>query len=205
MKGLLHRRRLRQRELRLRRDLASTDRERAPLAVARICHDLAHLAIEEERRRDAIRWLGQSIDAYIYAGFVDAAAAMCGRLIRYEPNVIRARATLAMLHLASRRKDDALAEIRAYVEATRRRGERAEVTEGRLLLLASLADDVEVRRLIGESLVELGAVEEGREILRTLEGDPTGGRSTPLSDQERWRRLLDAALQAGAGSQFLEI
>lgn len=204
MMEFLRKRRIRRRDRELRTELAATDRDSAPLAVARICHDLAQLAIEEGRRRDAVRWFGQSIDAYIYAGFIGAAAAMCGRLIRFEPGVVRARATLAMLHLANRQTAEALSEIRAYVDATRRLGERAEVTEERLRLLASLADEAEVRDLIGNSLIELGACEEGREVLRGPE-DGRGNETGTLSEQERWRRLLEAALQPGSGLHVLEV
>jgi thioredoxin-like negative regulator of GroEL len=198
MMNYLRKRRLRRSIGKLRREVARTDREQAPLAVARMCHDLAQLSIQEGRRRDAVRWFGQSIDAYIYAGFTGAAAAMCSKLIRFEPNVIRARATLAMLYLANGLKEEALAEIRGYVEATRLRGERAEITEERLRLLASLADDHEIRLFIGRSLLELGAAEGAHEVLGQVERERRGDSPSPLNDQERWTRLLEAALQAPA-------
>lgn len=175
------------------------DREQAPLAVARLCHDLAQLSLGEGRRVEAIRWFGQSIDAYVYAGFTGAAAAMCVKLIRLDPRVIRARATLAMLHLANGQIDEALVAIGDYVSATRVRGERAEVTEERLLLLASLADHPAVRTLIGKSLIELGARDAGNEVLRRADGPPSA-----MSDQERWRRLLEAALQPPGAVRMLE-
>lgn len=200
MIAFLQQRRARRRIARLTGKLGSMDRERTPLAVARICHDLAQLALDDGQRPEAVRWFGQSIDAYIYAGFTDAATALCARLIRLEPRVIRARATLAMLHLANGRTKDASDAIRDYVRATRVRGERAEVTEERLLLLASLADDLAVRELIGESLLELGAVEAGNDILRGI-----AGPATTLSEQERWRRLLEAALQPPGAVRTLEL
>ncbi len=200
MIAFLRQRRVRRRIARLTRELRTLDRERTPLAVARICHDLAQLSLAEGQRAEAVRWFGQSVDAYIYAGFTEAATALCARLIRLEPRVIRARATLAMLHLASGRIDDAAEAIRDYVNATRLRGERAEVTEERLLLLASLADDPTVRELIGRSLLELGAVEAGNDILKGIDGP-----FPALSEHERWRRLLEAALQPPGAVRMLEL
>src|SRR5690606_23964654 len=69
MIAFLRQRRVRRRIARLTRELRTLDRERTPLAVARICHDLAQLSLAEGQRAEAVRWFGQSVDAYIYAGF----------------------------------------------------------------------------------------------------------------------------------------
>jgi hypothetical protein len=164
--------------------------------MARLSHDLAVLSVKAGMRRDAVRWYGQSIDAYLYAGFTEAATAMCHKLIQFEPRVIRTRATLAMLYLAAGRDLEAEAEIVDYVDATRRHGERLELTHQRLRLLAALADGHRVRTLIGESLLELGAEEAGREVLQRVKREQRGEPPRPPTEQERWRFLLEGALLA---------
>ena len=165
MRRYLRQRRMDDRIEALRRQLAETDRERVPLDAARLTRDLADLYADSGNRVEAVRWYGQSIDAYIYAGFTDAAVALCRKVIRYEPRVIRARGTLAMLLLTQRDHEAAVEEIREYVAVTRERGVGLELTRERLRALAELAEAPEVRSLIGQSLIELGATDLGREML----------------------------------------
>src|SRR5690606_3206194 len=113
------------------------------------------LHAEAGNRLEAIRWYGQSIDAYTYAGFSDAAIALCRKLIRFEPRVIRARGTLATLLLERRDYQAAREEIRGYVEVTRERGVDIELTCERLRAMAESTDDPEVRALIARSLMDL--------------------------------------------------
>src|SRR5690606_18729231 len=132
MRQYLHRRRTDGRIEDLRRQISPTVRERAPLDAARLARDLADLYAEAGNRVEAIRWYGQSIDAYMYAGFSDAAIALCRKLIRFEPRVIRARGTLASLLLARRDYEAACDEIREYVDVTRERGADIDLTRERL-------------------------------------------------------------------------
>jgi hypothetical protein len=181
---------------RLRSEIAATDRDRAPLAAARLCHRLAELYAGNGMRVEAVRAFGHGIDAYLYAGYTGAATRLCEKLIEYEPRVIRARATLAMLHLAAGREEEAADEIRGYVDATRERGESVEITRRRLRLVAELAVGRKVRALIATSLAELGDSAAGEEILRRLRREAEGTPAHPLSDQERWTRLMEAAAAA---------
>jgi hypothetical protein len=54
-----------------------------------------------------------------------------------------------------------------------------------------------VRMLIGQSLIELGAPEEGDAIVRGVRRERAGlAAPQRLSEHERWSRLLAAALEA---------
>jgi len=197
MKSYLQRKRLTDQIGALRIQAARTDRERMPLDFARVSRDLADLYAGSGKRSDAVRWYGQSIDAYLYAGLADAATAMCRRLIQFEPRVIRARATLAMLHIARHNHDEAVEEIRGYVDATRERGLMLDVTMDRLRVFADLAEDLDVRTSIALCLEELGAGEVAGEVMRCVQRERRGEATVVrLTDGERWDRLLTAVLAA---------
>lgn len=192
LSAYLHRRRLLGDLGRRKVAIEAIDRERTPLEFARACRDLGERYAELGDTGAAIRWFGHAIDGYLRAGLSGAAGMMCRKVIEFEPRVVRARATLAMLHLAAGREVDAIEEIRRYVEATRERGERYELTWHRLRVFAEVAQNVDVRTAIGDSLRELGAA--GTE-LELLDGSPVPcPREPAISPEDRWAKLLSAVL-----------
>jgi tetratricopeptide (TPR) repeat protein len=198
MNAFLRHRRLNKRIDVLRAQLAEGDPERMPLDFARLARELADLYAEYGRKVDAIRWYGQSIDAYLYAGFAEAAIAMCRKVIQFEPRVVRARATLAMLYLARSDEEKADEEIRMYVGITRERGVDVQLTCERLRACADLTGSIELKTRIADAIADFGAAEMSQEIRREVKRVAGGGCGPSLSEAERWRLLIDATVGARA-------
>jgi predicted Zn-dependent protease len=155
--------------------------------VARLWNQLATLA-ETEGDREAPTYFGRAIDAYLEGGYFSAASAMCTRLIRLHPEVVRARCTRAFLAIGRKQFADAIQDITEYTLASKRTGtERFAIP--RLRLMAEATSDVGVRRRIAVALGELGD-EEGREQVQISIHQP----EESADDARRWERLLAVAL-----------
>lgn len=120
------------------------------------------------------------------------AAALCRKLIRLSPNVVRAHCTLAFLSARDHKIGDAEQALRDYVRATQHsRTQRFAIP--RLRLMADATTDASVRRLIAHALRDL-ADAEGYECVLASGTErpalPRGGRD----EQAQWDRLLRAAL-----------
>lgn len=153
------------------------------------------LCAREGVRRQAMEYYGRAVDAYLRAGYHDAAAALCRKLIRTAPDVVRAHCTLAFLSLGNEHHGDAQREIGVYVRAARAtRTEKLAVS--RLHLMAEATDSEVVKRTIAEHLEELHDTLGSHRILTSLatteEGLPRPARAADPA--ERWEHLLQAAL-----------
>jgi tetratricopeptide (TPR) repeat protein len=142
-------------------------------------------------RELALGYYGRCVDAYLEAGAFESAAAMCRKLLRFAPQVVRAHCTLAFLSVRDARIGGPALAIAAYVAATKKtRTERFAIP--RLRMMAEATDNAEVRRIVGTSLLELRDVQGGNRILNALEqGEPA---LLPAGEQERWNRLLRAVV-----------
>jgi tetratricopeptide (TPR) repeat protein len=128
-----------------------------PQRRAQLYNRLGDTHVRAGDRKAALHAFGRAIDGYLEFGFYDAAAALCRKMIDYEPNVIRARCTLAFLSLGKELFADAQREIRQYVEASRRAGQE-DFAIRRLHMMVDATDSLETRILLGEILLELGDV-----------------------------------------------
>lgn len=140
----------------------------------------------------ALECYGHALDGYIRVADYRAAAAMCRKIIRFSPNVVRVHFTLACLSLGREMTADAAESISNYIAAVRVTGtERFAIP--RLRLMAHATDDVNIHRLIARHLAEFGDVESVGSILeRNQVTDPD---DNPLGDgEEGWQRLLKLAL-----------
>lgn len=160
-----------------------------PLLAARLWNRLGTLA-NAERDEDALKFLGRAIDAYLECGYFDAAAALCRRVIRLHPEVVRARCTLAFLSIGRRNLGDAVQEITEYTMAAKRT-ETQPYAIPRLRLMAQATYDPSVLRCITTALGELGDA-EGQEYVREHMID--AGEAGADDAGERWERLLAVAL-----------
>ncbi|HYJ80388.1 MAG TPA: EAL domain-containing protein, partial [Longimicrobiaceae bacterium] len=162
---------------------------------------------------EAIRWYGRAIDAFLEARYIQTAQAMCRKLIAYAPDVVRARATLALLHVGTGFEPEAVTEVNciaAYLRAAVRAGQQALAIHW-FRVLATAADGMELKALAAECLVELGDREHGTAILNSVEHARGDGRELPcLSAEEKWELLLHTARLTpiqltGSGTEWLEI
>lgn len=142
-------------------------------------------------RGRALYLYGRAVDSLLAQGYYDTAARMCRRIIQIDPQVVRARCTLAFLSLGRGMAflpfhgtaDEARREIGAYVEAAERRGEQA-IAIRRLHLMADVAESEEVREVIDGFLRRLGDEAPPRHpALRA-----------PEAQRTVWRRVLESAI-----------
>lgn len=166
---------------------------------ARLYNTAADLCLRGGDLAGAKVYSGRAIDAYLEAGMFGAAAAMCRKLIRFAPDVIRARATLAVLYLGKKLVEDSAFEVELvddYIRAARQEGHEELLTH-RLRVMAHATANQELRVLIAQRLLELGDGEAGRRILHTIYREINGLVEPPqLDPAEQWERLQRAALMS---------
>lgn len=153
------------------------------------------LCVRAGLRRQAMEYYGRAVDAYLRAGYHDAAAALCRKLIRVAPDVVRAHCTLAFLSIGNEQDGDAQRKIGEYVRAARAtRTEKLAIS--RLHLMAEATDSQVVKWTIAEHLEELHDTLGSHRILTSLAAIEAGlQRPVPAADPaERWEHLLQAAL-----------
>jgi tetratricopeptide (TPR) repeat protein len=160
---------------------------------AQLFNRAGDLCARHPAERDlALAYYGRSIDSYLEAGAFESAAAMCRKLLRFAPQVVRAHCTLAFLSVRDRRIGDAERLIADYVAATKKtRTERFAIP--RLRMMAEATDDPDVRRLVGSFLLELRDFDGGERVLASLAA-AAAPAPRALDEQDRWNRLLRAAV-----------
>jgi tetratricopeptide (TPR) repeat protein len=187
----------------MREELAALEKEAAsspPQRSAQLFNRLGDAYARVGERKSALWAYGRGIDGYLENGFYDAAAALCRKVIEFEPAVVRARCTLAFLSLGKELLDDAQVEIREYVEAARRAGQEALAVK-RLHVMAEATDSLETRTLLGEVLLELDDAEGADRILGAVHAERNELIGPPMEEQrERWARLLRVAITEVEGS-----
>ena len=144
--------------------------------------------------RRALVYYGRAVDAYLEAGYLGPAAAMCRKILRHSPEAVRAHCTLACLAAHGQHVREVKAEIRHLVEASRRtRTER--LTIARLRLLADAVEDREVKQYIAAQLHGLGDVLGSARITDALAAQRPRRRypASGAGDEARWDKLVLAA------------
>ena len=112
----------------------------------------------------ALKAYGKAINTYIVGGQVSPANALCVKVIRRYPNVVRAHFTLACLALHQGLWVDAIRSLEAYVAAAIAI-ESQPLAIPRLRFLSRGVTEPQVRDVIAGLLAELGDREEARAIL----------------------------------------
>lgn len=167
--------------------------EAAPQAAV-LFNRTGDFCLREGQPYRALANFGSAIDLYLQAGLLDAAPALCRKVIRFAPWVVRTRATLASISLAEGMFGDAEREIADYVRAADAVRQDT-LTAKRLRLLAAATDSDPVRLAIGEYLIGLGAPTAADAVFGTVFAERNGLRATLSDDaEERWGRILPVAL-----------
>ena len=166
----------------------------AGLRTAELFNRAGDLCLREGQPHRALTNFGRAIDLYLQAGLLDAAPALCRKVIRFAPWVIRTRATLASISLANGLFDDAERDLADYVRAAE--GVRQDLlTSRRLRLMAAATDSKGIRMEIGDYLLSLGDPISADGVFESVFAEQNGLRP-PLSGDptERWGRILPVAL-----------
>ncbi len=131
--------------------------------AARLLNQLADMELARGDRSAALRNYGQAIDTYMELRQLDAAMAICRKLIRLLPDVIRARCTLAWLSIGKGLLDPARQYVQEYVEAAAQAG-REELAAQQLRLMARCVGDSRFREELAQGLRSLGDEERAVQI-----------------------------------------
>lgn len=174
--------------------LDGTAERQGRLARAEAFDHAGDLCIEMGSNQRALAFFGRALNAFLETRDVEHATAMCRKILAHSPDAVRARATLALLSLATASPEQSEARIEDYVQAARQVGQE-ELAVNRLHVIAEATDDRRLRARIAAHLEALGDRAGSARILHQLAGaiDPSE-LPPPLDDEERWRRLLRAAL-----------
>lgn len=163
---------------------------------ARLLNQAGDLCVQAGDLGRAKGLFGRTIDTYLEAGYFEAAAAICRKMIRLSPDVVRARATLALIYLGKKLVQNAEYEVELvedYIQAARAAGQ-TELLVYRLRVMTQATENQELRVLLGQHLMELGDDEFGRRVLYSIYREVSGlDEPRDLDPEEQWQRLLQAA------------
>lgn len=124
--------------------------------AARLLNRAGDLYLVRGERQSALRRYGDAIDAYLQSGEYDNAMAVCRKIIRVVPEVIRTRRTLAWLCLGKGFLEIAQEHIDTYAKASIEAGLEPLAVQ-QLQLMAQYVDRPEFRDFLAQKLTELGA------------------------------------------------
>jgi tetratricopeptide (TPR) repeat protein len=146
----------------------------------------ADLAVTAGDREQALKYYGKSIDAYMSLRQFDASTAICRKVLRLVPDVVRARCTLAWLCLGKGHLEQARQHIDEYVAAARRAG-REGMAAQQLRLMAQYAGDPDFRAYLTRNLRKLGDA-DGATVLEAW------SETLPRPEEIGWDPVVFAAL-----------
>lgn len=153
----------------------------------------ANLCVESGDVRRALGYYGRAIDAYLDTGRFSAAEVLAGKLLQLAPDAVRPRCTLAWLAIGKGYGAGGY-EIADYVRAAKEAG-MEHLAANQLRMMAAAAASTEVRELLGEHLLDVGAFDESEVVLRAVYEECNGLRPPRRPDQGKtWSKLLHAAL-----------
>jgi tetratricopeptide (TPR) repeat protein len=140
-------------------DLERIERELEKLGhgyeAARLLNRAGDLYLVKSDRERALKRYGEAIDAYLQSGEYDNAMAVCRKIIRVVPEVIRTRRTLAWLCLGKGFLEIAREHVEAYVQASKE-AKLELLAVQHLLLMSQYVDRADFREFLAGQLTELG-------------------------------------------------
>ena len=155
---------------------------------ARILNLAGDLCFDAGERPKALGYYGRAIDLHITHHEYSAAVAICQKIVRLTPEVVRARCTLAWMAVARGLIAEAQSRISEYKSAAESAGQ-ARLARAHLLMMAEVIDDRDLLVTIAESLIELGDAENADRVYGAAYGCSYEHRMAGDAD-ERWRTVL---------------
>jgi hypothetical protein len=138
-------------------------------------------------------YYGLSINAFVGSERFDAAAAICRKLVRVIPHIVRARCTLTWLAIAKGLSAEAEHFVREYALAAESVG-ATDLAERHIRSMVELTDDPELCFTLGDTLLWLGDETGADETFGCAHRLRAGVRTLPAFDetgrQNRIRRIL---------------
>jgi hypothetical protein len=176
---------------RMRQDLSAEMR-------ARLMNEAGDLCYESAQRERALLYYDAAIDLYLAASRFAASAAICEKLIRLNPQIVRARCTLAWLAIARGLDDEGARRVEQYGEAALRL-ERPTVAQRQLRAMAEETDSESVLEAIAHALLKLGDAQSADRIFGLTHSPAARSRRAHASPEDRDRAIISRLIHAWNG------
>jgi tetratricopeptide (TPR) repeat protein len=161
----------------------------SPEQRARLMNVAGDLCYQAGQRERALLYFDACIDLYLSISRFAASAAVCDKLIRLNPQVVRARCTLAWLAIARGLDDEARRRVEEYGEAALRL-ERPTVAQRQLRAMAEEVDNEEVLEAIAHALLKLGDVVSADHVFGMIHSPSTRRRRAYDTPEDRDRAII---------------
>jgi tetratricopeptide (TPR) repeat protein len=161
-----------------------------PTERARILNLAGDLCFDANQRERALIYYDQAIDIYLALGMYASVAAVCQKLVRLSPRIVRARCTLAWMAIARGQAGEARERIGEYATAAKPQ-EDHRLARGHLRMMAEVADAPEVLQAVAEALLLLGDDRGAERAYAAATGAGFPDRKLPDQPERRWEIVLD--------------
>ncbi len=166
------------------------ERALLPDERARILNLAGDLCFDAGARERALTYYDVAINTYLSVGLYAAAVAVCQKIVRLTPEVIRARCTLAWLAIARGMLSEARDRIHEYADAATRLHD-SRLAWGHLRMMAEVCESQEVLQSVADALLQLGDVRGADRVYGAAFGGDLSTRKLPEDPQRRWGVVLE--------------
>jgi hypothetical protein len=159
-----------------------------PDEKARIFNLAGDICFDSGARERALAYFGRAIDVHLAAEQIDAAVAVCRKIVRLTPEVVRARCTLAWMALGQGLIEEASQRISDYARAAATAGQE-QTASRHLRLMTDVAMNQEVLQSLAEALLEIGDDVGANRAFGAAMGHRDNS-STAMDPAVRWSTVL---------------
>jgi hypothetical protein len=134
----------------------------------------------------ALELYGRAVDSFVEADRFEAGMALCRKIIRTAPGVVRARCTLTWLVIGIGYTAEAEERVRDYVRSAERSGREA-IARQQLRTMSRVASEHELRLTLGEHLLLLGDSAAADEVFGEVFSERNGRAIRATDPSEAWQ------------------
>lgn len=156
---------------------------------ARIYNLAGDLCFDAGLKERTLSFYGRAIDVHVAAEQLDAAVAVCRKIVRLTPEVVRARCTLAWMALGRGLIQEARDRIGDYARAASSAGQ-ADRARQHLRLMSEVSENQEVLETLAEALLELGDAAGANRAYGAAMGHTRVASDLPSDPEQRWTAVL---------------
>jgi hypothetical protein len=143
------------------------------------------LLLAENDMRGALELYGRAVDSFVEADRFEAGMALCKKIIRTAPEVVRARCTITWLVIGVGYTAEAEALAGEYVSFAERFG-REIIARRQLKLMSSVAREHSLRIALGDYLLLLGDASSADEVFGSVYRERNGGPVPDGDPKDAW-------------------
>ena len=180
---------------------ANAQSAHGPGGAATYYNRAGDLLVDAGRVMNALEYYGEAIDTHVKADRFEPAAALCRKVIRLVPAVVRTRCTLTWLALGDGFDGDAQTHVEKYIEAATGAG-RTDIVLTQLRRMSTVAGSESLRLYLGDKLLSLGDATGADHLFGAVyrERNKLAPQRTVKPDERRFtarRAALQGALYTG--------